>query len=352
MNKRRSHKAGMSPGSLIYTGNKPSQPVVITVHRYQPGSFEVSTPANVAEAVAEIKPDWNIWINVDGVHDPAIIQSLGNHFQLHPLTPEDIVSTDQRPKREEFGHYLYVVLRMMALDAKGNLASEQISLICGKDFLLSFQEAGHARDIFDPVRNRLKSSQSRISRQGPDYLLYALLDTIVDNYFIILEDLGDKIEKFEHELVSNPSPTLLKELYRYKRTSLALRKNIWPLREVINALLRDECPLIERSTTVFFRDVYDHCVQIIDTLESYREMFSSMLDVYLSSLSNRMNNVMKFLTLIATIFMPLTFISSIYGMNFDKMPELKWEYGYPFALGLMAAVALGMVAYFRYRRWL
>ena len=291
------------------------------------------------------------WLNIDGAHQIEILEQVGKHFGLHPLVLEDIANTGQRPKMEDFDDYIFVVLRMLRFDEKENeTKTEQISLLLGPDFVISFQEK--EGDVFDSIRERIRNNKGRIRKMGADYLAYALIDAIVDNYFMILEKLGETIEEIEEKLVTNPTSETLHTLHDLKREMVFLRKSVWPLREVINRLERSESPLINKSTCVYLRDVYDHTIQVIDAVETFRDMLSGMLDIYLSSLSNRMNEVMKVLTIIATIFIPLTFIAGIYGMNFRYMPELEQAWSYPTILILMLIMAIVMLVYFRRKKWI
>jgi magnesium transporter len=293
------------------------------------------------------------WLNVDGVHQIEILEQVGKHFGLHPLVLEDIASTGQRPKMEDFDDYIFVVLRMLRFDEKekeNEIKTEQISLLLGPDFVISFQEK--EGDVFDSIRERIRNNKGRIRKMGADYLAYALIDAVVDNYFMILEKLGETIEEIEEKLVTNPTSETLHTLHDLKREMVFLRKSVWPLREVINRLERSESPLINKSTYVYLRDVYDHTIQVIDAVETFRDMLSGMLDIYLSSVSNRMNEVMKVLTIIATIFIPLTFIAGIYGMNFRYMPELEQGWSYPAILILMLIITITMLVYFRRKKWI
>jgi len=291
------------------------------------------------------------WINIDGLHQVEILERLGECYGLHPLVLEDILDTDQRPKMEDYGEYLFIVLRMLNYNDKSSeIEAEQISLILGTNFVLSFQEK--EGDTFNPIRERIRNSKGRIRRMGADYLSYSLLDSIVDNYFIILEKLGEKIEFLEDELVTRPTPETLQIIHHLKREMIYLRKAVWPLREVIGSLERGEPPLVKETIRVYLRDVYDHTIQVIDTIETFRDMVSGMLDIYLSSISNRLNAVMKVLTIIATIFMPLTFLAGIYGMNFKYMPELEWRWSYPVVWLIMVGIGVSMLLYFRKKKWL
>jgi magnesium transporter len=289
--------------------------------------------------------------DVGGVHKIEILESFGKLFGLHPLLLEDIANTDQRPKLDDYGSYGYVVVKMLYEGERhGDIVVEQVSLIYGDNFLLSFQENGG--DVFQAVKDRLRSGKGRLRHAGSDYLLYALIDSVVDRYFGVLETVGERIEALQDLVVSNPQPETLREIHALKRQLLFLRRSVWPLRDVINNLSRAEGHFMQESTKVFFRDVYDHVVQIVDTVESLREMVSSMLEIYLSSVSYRLNAVMKVLTIITTIFMPLSFIASIYGMNFEHMPELRSSWGYPAVLLTMAAIGAAMLFFFKRKNWL
>ena len=293
----------------------------------------------------------NTWINIEGIHDVRVLERLGESYGFHTLILEDILNTDQRPKMEDHGEYIYVVLKMLNSDKNNSVVIEQISLLLGKNFVISLQE-GLEGDVFNPVRERIRSGKGRIRKMGSDYLAYALLDSIVDNYFIVLEKLGEKIEVLEEELITNPKRETLHAIHNLKREMIFLRKSVWPLREVISGLERGESSLISKSTQIFLRDLYDHTIQVIDTVEAFRDMLSGMLDIYLSSVSNKMNEVMKVLTIIATIFIPLTFIAGVYGMNFRNMPEIEWQWGYPLSLLIMGGVAVIMLVFFRKKRWI
>ncbi len=352
LTKKRSKKAGLPPGSLIHIGEKRTEKVKITVIDYDEAHFQEKEMEAVEECFIFKEKPTVTWINVDGVHKVEILEKLGSCYDIHPLILEDILNTDQRPKVEDRGHYLYIVLKMFYFNEKGNgIVTEQISMILGHNFVFSFQE-GIEGDVFNPVRERLRSGKGKIRKAGADYLAYSLIDAIVDNYFIILERLGEKIEALEEKLVTNPTSEVLKTIHALKRELLFLRKSVWPLREVISAMGRGESALIHDSTLIYLRDIYDHTVQVIDTIETFRDMVAGMLDIYLSSISNRMNAVMKVLTVIATIFMPLTFLAGIYGMNFKYMPELEWRLGYPLLWLIMVVIAGVMLIYFSKKKWL
>ena len=346
----RTKAAGLAPGTAVYVGAPRTGDVSIRVFDFTPDRTDERASVSVEDCFPLRDTSTVTWVDVDGVHDPDKVQRLCDHFGIHPLVIEDIVHTVQRPKAEDHGDYVYMVVRMLRRDAEGELRSEQVSLLLGPHWVLSFQE--EPGDVFDPVRNRIRTGNGRVRRSGPDYLAYALLDAIVDNYFAVFEPYSERIEAIEQQLSRNPSPELLESIHRIKRELIGVRRSVWPLREALSSLVRAESGLVRKQTVVFLRDVYDHAVQVIDTVEAFRDTVSGLLDLYLSSVSNRMNEVMKVLTIIATIFIPLTFVAGIYGMNFRYMPELGWRWGYFGALGLMAVVAVVMVIYFRRKRWL
>jgi magnesium transporter len=349
--KRRLKKAGLPPGTVVYVGEKKSGKVKIRIMDYDESHFEEKEVKEVEECFPFKDKPTVSWINIDGVHRVDVVEKIGKHFDLHPLALEDIVNTGQRPKMEDFLDYIFIVLRMLYYDEKANeTRGEQLSLVLGPNWVITFQE--NEGDVFDSIRERARSDKGRIRKMGADYLVYALIDAVVDNYFLILEKIGENVEEIEDELVTNPAPETLQSIHNLKRQMIFLRKSVWPLREVISRLERWESQLISKSTDIYLRDVYDHTIQVIDAIETFRDMLSGMLDIYLSSVSNRMNEVMKVLTIIATIFIPLTLVAGLYGMNFKYMPELEWPWGYPFVLLFMFAIGVLMVIYFRRKRWL
>jgi magnesium transporter len=341
---KRSAKAGLPPGEVKAGATK------ITVLDYDELHLEEKEARTAEECFPFRDKPTVTWINVEGLADAAALEKLGERFGLHALIVEDILTTDQRPKVEDQGDYLYIVLKMLDYQ-KEEIIHEQVSLILGSNFVISFQE-GREGDVFNPIRERIRSGKGKIRKSGADHLAYALLDSIVDSYFAILEKLGEQVEALEEELIADPGPETLEEIHRLKREMLYLRKSLWPLREVISTLERGESALIQESTGIYLRDVYDHTIQVIDSIETFRDMLSGMLDIYLSSISNRMNAVMKVLTLIATIFMPLTFLAGIYGMNFKHMPELEWPWAYPVLWLALASIGITMVVYFKRKKWL
>ncbi len=351
MLKQRAKKTGLPSESLVYTGEKKDEKIDIHLIDYDETTFTEQVVSSLDACIPYKNKPTVTWIDIDGVHNVAVLEKLGDCFGLHKLVTEDILNTDQRPKTEDYGEYLYTVLKMLSTDKDGKIVTEQISIITGSNFVLSFQE-GIEGDAFNLIRDRLRTGKGRIRKMGADYLAYALLDAIVDNYFVIVEKLGEKLESLETELIEYPSQKTVQRIYQLKRELIFLRNAVWPLREAVSALGKSESPLIRDSTTPFLRDVYDHVIHIMDSIDIYREMISGMLDMYLSSVSNRLNEVMKILTVISLVFMPLTFLAGVYGMNFKFMPELEWRYGYPMALFIMAGIALLMIFYFKRKRWL
>lgn len=349
----RKTKAGLPPGTLT-EGVSLEQPVSeISLIHYDADIMEEQDISKVEECFAYKDKPGVTWINIEGVKQVEVIEKIGKLFNLHPLLLEDIACGGQRPKLDDYDEHLFIVVKMLDYDdARKEITEEQVSFVLGQNYVLSFQEEGLKGDVFNPNRSRLRGNKGKSRKSGADYLIYSLIDTIVDNYFIILEKMGERLEEMEMKLITNPSPALLHSIYKLKREIIFLRKSVWPLREVISRMERDESPLIKDHTKIFISDVYDHTIQVIDTIESYRDILGGMLDIYLSSISNKMNSVIKVLTMISTIFIPLTFIVGVYGMNFDYMPELKWKYSYFVVWGVMAAIAGGMMIYFRKKRWL
>ena len=348
--KKRSDKAGLPPGALIHIGEQRAENVRIKIVNYDEAQFQELEVSNVEECLQfKDKPN-NTWINIDGIHQVDTIEKIGLYFNLHPLLLEDILNTDQRPKVEDYGDYIFIVLKMLFYDDQENKTkAEQVSLVLGANFLISFKEMGG--DIFDSIRERIKNGQWRARKMGVDYLAYSLMDVIVDHYFTIMEKIGEKTEDLEEKLVTDAQREAIRSIQDFKREMMFIRKSVWPLREVVNIMERGGSPLIHESTYIYLRDVYDHTIQVIDTVETYRDILSGMLDIYLSSINNKLNEVMKVLTVIATIFIPLTFIVGLYGMNFEYMPELKVRWAYPAILICMAVIAISMLAYFKKKKW-
>jgi len=350
LKKRAAKKRGLPPGTPVYVGEERTAAIGITVIDYDEQHLEEKQVAKLEDCFPYRQTPTVSWINFDGLHDAKIMESVGAQYKLHPLVLEDIVNTGQRPKLEDHVDYIFLSFKMLSRDAAGEIDAEQVSLILGPNFVISFQEK--PGDVFDSVRDRIRQSKGRIRAQRSDYLAYSLLDAVVDNYFVVLEGLSDRIEVLEDVLANRPAPDVLARVHRMKKELVFLRKAIWPLREAIAGLTRAESELIKESTHVYMRDVYDHAIQVLEVVEAYRDVVSGMVDTYLSSVSNRMNEVMKVLTIIATIFIPMTFIAGVYGMNFEKMPELKSSWGYPGAWCAMLATAGVMLFYFWRNKWI
>jgi len=347
----RSKEPGLPPGALIHVGEQKVEDVKITVFDFDSQNVSEFEPDSVEECLPFKETPTVTWLNVAGLHQVDIIEKLGEYFGLHPLLLEDILNTGQRPKFEDFGDHIFLVLKTLHYDEKKHeVGDEQVSIVLGRNWVISFQEI--AADPFDPLRDRIRTGKGRVRTAGADYLAYVLIDAVVDHYFVVLEKLGDDIEDLGELAVSDPSPDVLGRIQILKRELGRIRRSIWPIREVVGALDRGESPLVQKSTGIYLRDVYDHTIQVVETVESFRDIVSGMFDTYLSSVSNRMNEVMKVLTIIATIFIPVTFVAGVYGMNFQRMPELGWRWGYPAALLVMLAISLVMIAYFRRKRWL
>ncbi len=351
VSRRVREQAVQPPGTPFFIGRRKMEEVSISYMRFNGNLYEekeLSTPEECAELC---RLNDVLWINVDGIHDEKVVEELGRLFSIHPLTIEDIVNTLQRPKMEDFENYIYIVLKMLDYSSSSQeMDSEQVSMVLGSNFVITFQEK--PGDVFEAVRDRIRSSRGRIRKSGADYLAYALMDAVVDSYFMILESLGDRIEELEDRVIVDPDPSTVSEIHKFKRAMLFMRKTVWPLREEISQLEKSGSQLVDSSTSIFLRNLYDHTIQVIETVETYRDIISGMHDMYLSSVSNRMNEVMKVLTIIATIFIPLTFIAGVYGMNFHHMPELRWQFGYFGTLILMLVIAIIMVIYFKRKKWI
>lgn len=349
--KNKPKNIGLAPGSLVYVGDKEKTPITITLFDYKSELFTEKKISDPEELNLYKSTDTTSWINIDGVHDIKVLERIGKNFDIHPLTLEDILNTNQRPKVDEYANYLYIVLRMFFHDEKDKtLKNEQVSFILTKNYLITFLE--DAGDVFDPVRDRLRKSATKMREYGTDYLAYALIDSIVDSYFHILEKIGEEVEGLEDSLVLNPDKNDIQTIHFLRREMILLRRAIWPLREVISSLQRNENEFIEERTKIYLRDVYDHTIQVIDTIESYRDMIVGMLDTYLSSTSNKLNEVMKVLTVISTLFIPLTFLAGVYGMNFRHFPEIEKEWMYPWGFWVITfMVVVGMAIFFKRKKW-
>ncbi len=348
--RRRSKKAGLPPGTPLPMGEVKSAGTVITALHYAPERVTERELHDAEECRQWLGQEGVLWVNVAGLGDGNALKQIGDIFGLHRLIVEDIVNTDQRPKFEDYGNVFYIVIRMLSYDGTGEVQIDQISLVVGRGFVLSFLE--ESDPVFEPVRERIRRDQGRIRRMGADYLAYRLMDAVVDDYFDSLEKLGDETENLEDAILEGADQSDLKEIHRLRRQMIYLRKAVWPLRDVIGVLAHGESPLIERETTIYFRDVYDHAVQAMDTIDTYRDMLSANLDMYLSGVNLKLNEVMKVLTVIATIFLPISFLASLWGMNFKFMPELSEPWGYPAALAVMAAVVIGMLFFFKRKGWM
>ena len=346
----KAQEVGLPPGSLVHVGKQKIEEPVISMVDYYQDYFNTRTDITLEEATTLKDTETVSWINLSGIHDTSLIELFGQRFGIHNLALEDILNTQHRPKVEEMEDYNLIILKMLFFDdATQSIDTEQISLILGPHYVLTFQE--REGDVFDGVRSRLQRSNGRIRQRGTDYLAYALIDSIVDSYFQIMEKIGDNLTQLEEDLLENPNQTVLERVHHYKRQLILLRKSVWPLREVISELYKEESMLIREDTRVFLRDLYDHTIQVLDTVEIFRDTVSGLQDLYMSAVGNRMNEIMKVLTIMASIFIPLTFIAGIYGMNFEYMPELKWRYGYFMAWGVMLGCLVGMVVYFRSKKW-
>jgi magnesium transporter len=343
--------AAQAPGTVEYTGERKVDRVTIKIIDYAGEQFDEREVTDIAECLAYRETDTVTWININGLHDTDLINDLGRHYDLHPLVLEDIVNYHQRPKLEDFGNTLFLVCRMLRLDPQTTeIHSEQLSLVLGANFLVTFQEV--PGDVFEPVRQRLRAGRGRLRRHGPDYLAYALIDAVVDSYFGVAEKFGEQIEAMEETLLAEPTTEALGALHGLKRELVLLRRAVWPMREVVAGLDRLESELMGDHVSPFLRDIHDHVIQVADTIESFRDMLASLQDLYMSNVSNRMNDVMKVLTIFASIFVPLTFVAGIYGMNFSFMPELQWKWSYPIFWGVILAMVMGMLQYFRRKKWL
>ncbi len=351
LTEKSSGKFALPPESLIYTGNKKEVPVVITVFEYDKGQYNEYRLKNLKKCPDFSKRGQSYWLNLNGLCDEGVVKRLGDCFDIHPLVLEDILNVEQRPKIEDFGDYLFVVLKMFSFDEKKkSLNSEQISIILGNGYVLSLQEI--EGDVLDPIRQRIRNTQGKIREKGADYLFYSIIDMVVDYYFVALEKVINEIENMEDELVNNPRKRTLQNIHSLKSDIIYLRQAVWPLREIIGRLEKSEFSIIGEDMQVYFRDVYEHSIQIMDSVETLRDMISGMLDIYMSSISNRMNDIMKVLTIISTIFIPPTFIAGLYGMNFKWMPELSLPWGYPAALLLMLGSSIAMLVFFKKKKWM
>ncbi len=349
--RRRSKKVGLPPGTTVHVGRERAEKVRLTLFRYGPEGCQEREPRGIAECLQQARGPEIAWLNVDGVHDVSVIEEVGRSFGIHPLTLEDIANTDQRPKLESYDRYVYIVFRMLKMAEGGlDLEGEQVSLLLVDNLLISFQE--REGDVFNQIRSRLREGRGQIRRRGVDYLAYCLMDATVDHYFAITEALEDRIEPLEERILREQTNEDMRLMQALKRDLIFLRRTLWPTRELLAQLERSELPAIRTETRPFLRDVYDHTIQVIELLDAYQAIVSGLVDTYLSAASNRMNNVMRVLTIIATIFIPLTFVVGVYGMNFHTMPELAWKWGYPTVWAVMLILAGVMLYIFKKKKWL
>lgn len=347
-----SDTVGLRPGELVHIGEKLEETVSFEQIEFDKENFSKKNIQKVDDCLASKEKPGVTWTNIIGLHDPEVIRKIGNYYHLHSLVQADIMNTELRPKIENHENYLFLILKFPHLFEDGRLFIEQISLIIGQNYVLSFQELKADDDVFNPIRERLEKSIGFIRTKNSDYLAYALTDAIIDHFYVILEKLGMQTESLEEELMTNPTPKTLQTIHLLKREMVLIRKSIWPLRETIDGFEREQSPIIQDATRQYIRDVYNHTVQVMDTVEGLRDMIGGMLDTYLSSVSNKMNEIMKTLTIIASIFIPITFIAGIYGTNFVYVPELKWEGSYFVMLIVMAIIVVAMLGWFKKKGWL
>jgi magnesium transporter len=340
---------GAPPGTLFYNGEERTDKIKITLIEYNESEFFEDEYFDLSDCLSHVKPNMVKWINVEGLHKPELIEQIGKIYNIHPLTMEDIVHVDQRPKFEDYDHYVVAIMKMINYTTE--VTSEQLAIVLCENTVISFQEP-HNGDAFDIIRTRLRQCKGRIRKLGADYLAYALMDAVVDCYFTAIERIGDKIEEIEEEIISESDKKSLLQLYHLKREMIYLRKQVWPMRDMINNMIRSETKLIHDSSDIYLRDLSDHVTRIIDTVETYRDLLSGIMDIYLSTNANRMNEVMKVLTIMSSIFIPVTFIAGVYGMNFENMPELKTQNGYFIAWGIMLSIIIGLMIYFKRKKWM
>jgi len=348
--KSRSKTIGLPPGTLVHIGEKTRETTLMTLISYDEETFEKRSLD--IKGLKELKVDGMgiTWLNVVGLSDINVLETIGTVFGLHPLILEDILDTGQRPKIDVNEDYLFISAKMLFYDKEsGELDIEQVSIILGKNYVITITEKNTS--VFDPVIKRLQQGMSRFRKLGADYLAYSLLDIVVDNYFAVLENFGERVELVEDGMMAGNDKQTLKTIHNLKRQLLLLQKAVWPLREVLSFLERGESYLVEKTTDIYIRDLYDHVIQVMDTTETLRDILSSMLEVYLSSSSNKMNEIMKVLTIISTVFMPLSFITGVYGMNIRYMPELEWPLMYPVIWGVMVSISVAMLIYFKKKKW-
>ena len=349
--RKRKKRIGLPPGSLIHAAEGSYQPAVKTLFQYDPERCtERPVPGSIDRDLIT-EPSTISWLNIDGIQDSATLEQIGTSVGIHPLVLEDIQNPDLRPKIEDYDDYLFLSLRMLRWDESlQETSSEQVSLLLGRGYVISFQE--RVGDVFEVIRDRLRSGKGRIRRQGADYLAYSLIDAVVDNYFSVLETLEDQLEELEDRVVYRADLDSVSRIHDLRGQAVLFRRAAWPLRDNIHEILKGEHEIVEEPTQAFFRDVYDHLLEVVDTIQLYRDTLSGLLTFYQSNLSKQLNSTMKVLTIIATIFLPPTFIVGVYGMNFRYIPELSWKWGYPAVWAVIVLIALGMIWYFKKRKWM
>jgi magnesium transporter len=346
-----STKTGLPPGSLVHIGKRKTDKIKLSKFTYNANNFNFTENEETSNLDISLGDELVTWINLDGIHKIEVIEKIGEEFNLHGLLLEDILNTNHRPKAEYFKDHMFFSLKMLGLNkSRTNLVSEQVSIVLGKNYLLSFQE--QEGDLFEPIRDRIRTGKGKLRLKKADYLFYALIDTVVDNYYLIIENFSEKVETLEEKVLNDPDDKTLRAIQDLKKQLVMLRKAVFPLRESISTILKDEEHLFEEDNIKYLRDVYEHTIHILDSLDSQRDVVSGLKDLYMSEISNRMNSTMKVLTIIATIFIPLTFIAGVYGMNFDFMPELHMKWSYPIVWLLMILITIGMVIYFKKKKWL
>ena len=348
---RASKKTGLPPGSLVHVGKVHEGESRISIVDYNRQIFTERIAKSLDEILPYRETETVTWVHIEGLHDTGLIESIGRHFDIHPLVLEDILNTHQRPKFEDFEDYLFIVLKGLSLETGGfTVHYEQISILVMKKFVFTFKEKQD--ELFYPVRRRLADGKGRSRSRGADYLAYVILDTIVDHYFSVQDSLDEVVESVEDKLLSGPTAQTLADIQRLKRELIFIRKSVSPVRELLTAIERSASPLIQEQTQVYLRDVYDHAIRVTEAVDSHRDLITGMLDIYLSSISNKLNEVMKVLTVFASIFIPLTFIAGIYGMNFEYMPELKWKWAYPALWFVFVTIPVALLIYFKKKKWL
>lgn len=349
LNKILSKKVGQPPGTLTYTGELKQDKQNISLIKYDPKEYDSTDDLSVETIASDVEPEKVNWINIDSLHDVNTIEKLGTQFNIHNLVLEDVLNTEHLPKFENFDDYIFFTLKMLQINDDNTINTENISFVIGKNYLLSFQEK--RGDLFNPVRERIKEGKGKARGRKSDYLFYLLVDKIVDNYFIVLETIRESIENIEDELINNPKRNLLNEIHALKRLFIFVQRSIFPLREALNKLMKEESALVQKSTITYLNDIYDHILHLIDVYNSSRDTIMNLVELNMSNMNTSMNNIMKTLTVVASIFIPLTFLAGIYGMNFEYMPELGWKWAYPGLLIIMATLGIGMYLFMKRKKW-